>query len=1237
VAQVGCCSDILLCGGITGSVTAIPGIPGTLWAYQTDLFNTVAAGATFYTDDDGATPYSFPAWATYVASRAGSRAYRAVTGGTGYTLGLTSCNSCEGLSSYNFRGASAGKYASASAAYVDIFCGGPTAQALTIYTSSGNPFVSNTATPIPWFTDSCGLTAFNPVSSSAAPNYFYVGSVVGSTGYMLLFSNSGGNTSVYNGVYSESACPISRYPYDVYVGATACDIGGTAMTLYGSQAEPNLFTSYTGNTNFYTQQFNNASAYDYPVGTGYINYVAPDTSLYSRPINSTTAGEPFLCSPLYKVTVQYSNTAADDVCNYPNYFDPNNDGVFNDNIRTIWSDIENPFADGSTAKFYTSPFSSEINLYKPGVSGPVYLSEFSPGDTYRNYYREYTWSAPTSTLKSYTGTFKPSPFLTSPVWAHSATANYVGSAFVGDIPNTKFLLSSTGCAAYNIYSDIKTALPPDSSVLNATYKKLPIQPVSNDVYSNTLLFDGIGYELSSTASGTATNTSFVLKDLTRVGAGFTGAVVRAADYDIIGNYTFPAQASAIPTYISSIDTTSGVVTLGGYYNQVKTTFSDTPLYVTGFKIDASDWTASQFTCSGDLCDRVEVGHSLFSYYVGASLTASVGYVTRVDGNTIHYTGAPGYNNFSSFDIGTGASHGSGHVYIQGRQFVRFWEDEYKAQPAYFDLQSNAYNFIWSQTGGTNGLPQLNSYTVAKNLITGNTAGSTAEFIVAGVNYFNAVIPTRPYYHSEPVTYDSLDNIYYYPTYTYSCTGSVEQDTVIVPHDTVGVLDTCCDLVAPLGYSGSATAVSACVYSGYSDYDLYSIDPTYFSSTCDFLTLDQYWAGGAPLDGTYIIQYPLGYNQFMSLRLSSGSVIGVYPCGASQFSGVPTVGGSAWMRKYLGYYDSAAPATDPPFDPTYPGGGTDVNDPTYWTYNDYTGGDGYVFKEYVPDTSAATGCNCGNFVHVDYGLTSGYRYSIWASTAAAWTDVGQLSQIDGNTALMEFNECATGCSDIYTCTTRADCDEGAPGGVAAAPAPAFYASDNNTPEPQFVAASYTSYSPFDFSDMPSVGSTAEDLKMEATQIAQNIVNSFVSCFYFNDAQTGKLCDDPSYYLVQRGYAFAGEVISNISKQDADKRALQLADSRTICISPDLIGGGAGCDETEISNAEGGSNIGNISLNFAKAGCSFTPTLTFGSLINFKSITFKQITVCSSTGASVDIYVPDWGSDQFNIRLAYRADL
>lgn len=1206
VAHVGCCSDILLCGGITGSATSLP----PLWAYQTDLFNTIATGATFYTDDDGATPYTFPAGTNYVTSRSGSRAYRAVTGGTGYTVGLTACGACEGFVSYVFRGATAVNYASATAAYADIFCGGPTAYTLTLYTNAPAPFAS--VLPAAWFSDACGLTAFNPVSTSAATGYFYAGSIIGSTGYMVLFSQSGGNTSSYNGEYLQTSCPAARYPYSVYVGATSCSIGGTAMTLYGSQIAPNLFTSYTGTTNFYTQQLNDSSAYSYPSGTGYITYIAPDTSLYSRPIFSSTARAPALCTPLYKVTVQYSNTAAADVCNHPNYFGPNDAGIFNDNIRTVWSDVLNPFTDGNTAKFYTTSYPYADCLFTPGASGSVYISEFSPGDTYRNAYREYTWSDPNSTLKSYTGTFKPSPFLITPIWAHSYLVNLVGSYAVGNAPYTKFLLSSDGCTANNTYSDIKVALPTDPSVLDATYKKLPIEPVSDDVYSNTLLFDGIGYELSSSASGTAGNSSFYLNDLTRVGAGFTGAIVRAANSTLIGDYQYPGATSALPTYISSINTTSGLVNLGGYYNKVNTSFSSTAMYVTGFKVDASAWSGSQFTCSGDLCDRIEVGHSLFSYYVGASLTASIGYVTRVDGNTVHYTGAPGYNNFSSFDIGTGASHGSGHVYIQGRQFVRFWEDEYKTQPLYFDLQSRPANFMWSQTGGTAG-SQFASYTVAKNLVTGNTAGSTAEFIVAGVNYAGDTIPPRPYNYDTDVLFDVDDAFYYQNNYLYSCTGSVATETTIVPSSTVGVLDTCCDLVAPLGYSGSATAVSACVYSGYSDYDLYSIDPAYFSSTCAYIpSIDQYWSEGTPLNGTHIIQYPDGYNQFMSLRLDSGSVIGVYPCGASQTAGVPSVGGSAWMRLYLGYYDSLDPYAPQPFDPTYPGGGTAVNDPVYWTYNDYTPGsdDGYVFKEYVPDVAAATGCNCGNFVHIEYGLTSGYRYSIWPSTAAAWSDVDQLSQISGATALMEFNECATGCSDIYICTNRADCDEGAPGGVAAGPEPAFYAPDNSfTPVTQFHPSSYDSYSPFDFSAMPSVGGAAEDLKAEATQIAQNIVNSFVSCFYFNDAQTGATCSDPSDYLVNSGYVNAGEIISNISKEDANDRAKQLADSRTICINPDLIGG-PGCASTIINDATDtdGNGLVTVGVSFPKTGCTFSPTLTVTTGLTPTNLTFTPMTIC-----------------------------
>jgi hypothetical protein len=178
-------------------------------------------------------------------------------------------------------------------------------------------------------------------------------------------------------------------------------------------------------------------------------------------------------------------------------------------------------------------------------------------------------------------------------------------------------------------------------------------------------------------------------------------------------------------------------------------------------------------------------------------------------------------------------------------------------------------------------------------------------------------------------------------------------------------------------------------------------------------------------------------------------------------------------------------------------------------------------------------------------------------------------------------------------------------------------------------------------MPSVGGTAEDLKMEATQIAQNIVNSFVSCFYFNDEQTGKECDDPSYYLVQRGYAFAGEVVSNISKEDANSRAIQIADSRTICISPDIVDG-AGCASTEI--LAGGSTAGTepdhiaaISISYDKSGCVFTPTISLTTPLTMTPINTFEVQLCSPTGATRTVYVVgldgDYSDQSLKIPIKY----
>jgi hypothetical protein len=1234
VATVGCCSDIQLCGGITGSLTALP----TIWAEATNLFSGLAIGATFYTDESGTIPYAFPAGSEFVVSRSGARYYRSITGSTGYTDSLAACTACQGLTGYSFRGATLGSYASASAAYAyaDIFCGGPTAQNITLYTPSLNPFADVVNS---WYLDSCGLSAFNPVVAPGASNSYYAGNISGNTGKMLVFSIPGGNTSALNGQYNTTSCPVSKYAYSVYVNNTTCSTASGATTLYGTTAAPNLFTSYTGPTQFYTQQFNDSSVYSYTAGTtGYINYVAPDTTVYSRVINGSTAGELIECNSLYSVTVQWSNTAAADVCNYPNHFDPSNTGIYNSNIRSLWCDVENPFANGASAIFYTSPFPFNTNKFKPGVSGTVYLSQFTPGDTYRNAYREYTWSNTTSALKSYTGAFKSSPFLTSTVWAHSATANLMGATAVGNRPYTKFLLNASGCTANATYSDIKIALPQSSSVLSKTYKTIPFAPVANDLYSNFLLFDGIGYELSSNASGTASNTNFVLNDLTKVGAGFTGAIVRAANQQLIGNYQFGSpNFTAIPTYISSINTTSGAISLGGYYNQINTSFSGTAVYVTGFKIEAGNWTGSQFTCYGDLCNRVDVGHSLYSYYTGPSgPTSSFGYVTRVDGNTVYYTGAPGYSDFASYDIGTGASHGSGHVYIQGKQFTRFWGDDNKTQPLYFDLQSNNYNYLWTQTEGSTS--QLVSYTPSKNLVLGNTAGSTASFIVAGINYSGLTMAApRPYsyYAGTGVTYEPLTNQYITDSYYYNCDGTVDIVGDIVPFTTLGIIDSCCATVAPADTDLGGT-VSACMY--FSAYGTAGVDPSYCSATCDRVEIGngQYWQGGTTLNGTYIVEGvpegsygPVGKTgpfgngpvvaqgvydlSFASTYFVNGNRLNVYPCRA-QFGDIwpdPPIG-FGWAREFIGYYNTSDPY-DPiyPFDSSYPGGGTTVNSPTYFAQkNGSVLNVGYIFKDYEPaigtnQTMSETGCNCGNFTAIEYSLTSGRRYSIWSTTAAAWAAVYQNEP--GDYPTMVFNACTTGCTSIYTCTDRDDCDSGAPG-LYAAPAPL-----------EVISYSPSELTSFDFTSAPSVGGTAEDLKAEATALAQTLVNSFVRCYYLNDQQQGEACL-PSQITASVGIVAAGEVVSLLSLDDANNRAQDIANSRTICLDPDTIGG-PGCASTTIADAEGSDPNGlvDLSITFPKNDCAFNPVITVQTGLTLEPLSFTPVTICAAGGGTETRYL------------------
>ncbi len=1254
VAQVGCCSDIQLCGGLTGSVTALP----TIWSYTSNLFDVISAGATFYTSSAGDTVYEFPPGYSFVVSRGVTpRSYRSITGGTGYTQGLNYCASCGTLTSYNVRGNTAVNYGSDALAMQDMFCNGPTSQARTLYTSTANPLEATSY----WYTDICGLSAFNPATGTSSTGNYLMGYSVGSTGYLLRFASTGSNAATFAVSYNISSCPLSRYAYSVYASTGACNTGAGATTLYGHLPAPELFTSYTGSVNFYTSQFNDASVYVFPdfvSGTGYINYIAPDTAVYARPIPYNLAGTPFSCAWRYRVTVQWSNVNSDEVCNYPNFYSPYGDGNFNNNIRTVWCDVENPFTDGATAIFYTGPQRIPLTEFKPGSSGTVYLSQFTPGDKFRTAYRQYSWSNTNSTLKSYTGTFKESPFLqgttgtagTLPggtgVWLHSATAFYMSTSQVGSLERTKEFLSmpasSTSCDLQPVYSDVKFALT-TTTALASTYKRLPVSPgIFNDLYSQYLLFDGVGYLLSSTASGTAGSNIVTLQDLSRVGAGFTGAIIRSDNYLGIGTYPYPS-------YISSIDYSSGVITLGGAYTN-NANFFDYPVYVTGFKIEAAGYSSTggaHFTCYGPNCDKLEVGHSLFSYKLAAP--SAIGFVTKIDGSTVYYTAASGFDYFASNFTGTGSSDGSGHLYIEGRQFARFWSDDNKQQPIFSDLYSNDYNYIWKQHSSYNYPTQ---YTTAKNLVLGNTAGSTASFVVAGVSYNNVSgYVARPYSYDTPIAWNESLNSYVKNSFYYSCTGHVSEGLSIYSHEPAGFINTCCDLLVPDNPYFGTTAVPACSY-----YEIYNVpvagtgSSNGYIGTFDRVTPDGgtsiYFdsasherAGTGEVGSNYVLDLsPYGNGTFANTYLENGYISLAYPCGNTGGIWYETGDGFAWTRKYMGYFNADPLYSSYPVDYTYPGDFL-LDSAAYWSGTGKSNTaedalDGHVFKDYVPDLSSVTGGNCGNFLPINYSPTSGYRYSIWSSTTAGWSNsyagMAYLSSMFGepNTPLLDVNECTTACSDAYTCALVSDCDEGAPGAIFAASSPASQVIN-------FSPSQYDVPTLFNFGAMPSVGGAAEDLKAEATAIAQNIVNTFVRCYYFNEFQLGKECANPSDILVNLGTVQAGEVISSISFEDANIRAKQLADSRTVCISPDVFSA-VGCDGTVINpgSATAGSEqdaIAAINLSYNKTGCTFTPNISLTTKLSVVDIEVFKMKVCSAEGVSEDKYILAFDTDRTNEQI------
>lgn len=1205
----GCCADLSPCG-ITGSATAM----GTLYAAQTDLFNFVGTGATFYLDQEGTIAATFPGASTHIVQRSGTaaRLYRGVTGGPGFTLGLTACEDCGVMPAYIVRGAALSEFGGSTATLLqDVFCVGATADVLTLYTAYTNPFAGS-ATAVPWFTDACGATAFTPKNVGSTSNYF-IGYIVGATGYSSVFSTSGGNTSAYGGVYGVGSCPESKYPYFVYPSASPCSTAGVGVTLYTGVT--GAFTTQGAlELNFYSTFFNDASIYSASGGVVYLNWPASGSGgIYTRPITGVTAAAAGFCSPLERVTVYYSNTDSDTVCMHPwTATDDYPTSYPNENIITLWSDLASPFSTTGSAQLYTIPFSSAPFLFKPGASAPgttVYVSEYSPGLKRADKYRVYTHGSPASILQDNPTADVTAPFLqviegaTSGVVWEQDRANFAFA--VCNEPVTRRILApgSTACTGGDLYSDVKEIFV--GSTHQEFYKKiLPVNSYSAGAVfagtsGNIVFNDGYMLRLSVGATGTVNGNAIQVTDTSKMGALFEGAIIRSDGYQLGGSGAAGSDTTICP-YVESYDEVTGDITLGGYYNKVvQAMTAGTELFVVGFHTGATAWTSSSFSCTGHNCDKLEVGQAIYSFRRFSSSTQhNLGFITRIVGATAYFSSPDvSLNNFTADLLAPGATHGSGHVYVYGKYLARLWEDENGATPVDSTYSSNAtYDSHMFKD-------ESDIFFKSQMLVLGNTAGSTAEFgAVLAPIYGRCASPISiPFSEAGPIYYDA--GTYYSDLLTYYCDGSTASVPVVLSEVQVPAFDSCCAVAEA---SGGATAtccewktvmgadVPALVTAGY----LELVDGTrYFVPGTGDLA-------GATALADYIMQDGSG-TPFRRVFFSSGLPVFSLPCNATDDAGVDTT----VYRTYLGYYE---PGVSTPYDMD---GTTPVDSPSYWLFNDNTtspDGSGHIFREWVTDTANPAGCNCGNFTWVELSYGSGNRFSAWDSPEAGYAALTNPPPLYPTEppAELQFNYCATGCTAGYTCTFPMDCDGAVLGMIEGG-----------------------DYLP-DFSFAPAVGSTADTLKAQVTELAQNLVNSFVKCFYFNTAQTGKDCDDPAAVLIQRGYIAGGEVMSTISQEAANIIAKNTADSLTVCIDTDILPPPvSGCEGTIINNAPAQTvkHGQQIALTWNKDLCTFTPSIDVSGSINFRQIysktsTIRKLKICAADGSSIDIYVPDFGGNE-----------
>jgi hypothetical protein len=156
------------------------------------------------------------------------------------------------------------------------------------------------------------------------------------------------------------------------------------------------------------------------------------------------------------------------------------------------------------------------------------------------------------------------------------------------------------------------------------------------------------------------------------------------------------------------------------------------------------------------------------------------------------------------------------------------------------------------------------------------------------------------------------------------------------------------------------------------------------------------------------------------------------------------------------------------------------------------------------------------------------------------------------------------------------------------------------------------------------------QLMADDIAQNLVNSFVQCYFYNTAQVGKSCA-AGLTLISAGYVEAGTFVSTVAQWDADRIAKSMADALTVCSAGGGGGGDANCSDEIFSEEE--KTIGGDTVTATLAGTVCNPTFTMTVIkgpqvyMREEAFTMKQLTICDKDGNSFTGQIPFYPKDTY----------